>query len=417
MAEKQNIKNSFYGAIPLDWNSLTFQDCISGFSSGSTPSRLIPQYFNGNINWITSGELNYNVINKTKERVTLEAIKNSNLKILDSGTFLIAITGLEAEKVRGACGIVGPESVSNQSCMALYPNKQLLDKMYLFYFYAFNGDKLAFRYCQGTKQQSYNAKLVKILPIIFPPLPEQKAIANCLSTWDKAIENQITLIKAKEIRKKAIMNELLTGKKRLPGFNKDWKEFNYSQLVKQVTRKEQWDDSKIYKLISIKRRSGGVFARQKLFGHQIEVKQLVKVKENDFLISKMQIVHGASSIVKKEFEDYYVSGSYVILNIKDEKVLTPFYLDYVSKQKSFYHQTYIASYGVHIEKMTFDFKSFLKMKITLPSLLEQENITKIIDIAQKEIQIEKLKLADLHKQKKGLMQQLLTGKVRLVNNS
>ncbi|AYN04789.1 restriction endonuclease subunit S [Flavobacterium sp. 140616W15] len=414
MAEKQIIKSSFYGAIPLDWNSLTFQDCISGFSSGSTPSRLIPQYFNGNINWITSGELNYNVINITKERVTSQAIKNSNLKILDSGTFLIAITGLEAEKVRGACGIVGQKSVSNQSCMALYPNKHLLDKMYLFYFYAFNGDKLAFRYCQGTKQQSYNAKLVKILPIIFPPLPEQKEIANCLSTWDKAIENQITLIKAKEILKKAIMKELLTGKKRLPGFNEDWKEFKYSQLIKQVTRKEQWDDSKIYKLISIKRRSGGVFARQRLFGHQIEVKQLVKVKENDFLISKMQIVHGASSIVRKEFEDYYVSGSYVILNIKDEKVLTPFYLDYVSKQKSFYHQTYIASYGVHIEKMTFDFKSFLKMKITLPSLLEQEKITKIIDIAQKEIQIEKQKLADLQKQKKGLMQQLLTGKVRLV---
>ena len=128
----------------------------------------------------------------------------------------------------------------------------------------------------------------------------------------------------------------------------------------------------------------------------------------------MQIVHGASSIVRKEFEDYYVSGSYVILNIKDENVLTPFYLDYMSKQKIFYHQTYIASYGVHIEKMTFDFKSFLKMKITLPSLLEQEKITKIIDTAEKEIQIEKQKLADLQKQRKGLMQQLLTGKVRLL---
>lgn len=414
MLGNKNKKNSYYGLIPLDWKSVTFEDCISGFSSGSTPSRSVPEYFTGNINWITSGELNYNIINATKEKVTVEAIKNSNLRILETGTFLIAITGLEAEKVRGACGIVGKKAVSNQSCMALYPHENLLDTKYLFYFYAFNGDRLAFEFCQGTKQQSYNAKLVKILPIIFPSLPEQKAIADCLSTWDKAIESQSQLIKAKEIRKKALMQQLLTGKKRLSGFTEEWKEFSYSELIKQVTRKEHWDDLMIYNLISVKRRSGGIFTRQSLYGHQIEVKQLVKVKENDFLISKMQIVHGASAIVKKEFEDYYVSGSYIILNIKNENILTPYYLNYLSKQKSFYYQTYISSYGVHIEKMTFDFKTFLKMRITLPSLPEQEKITTIIDTSEKEIQIEKQKLADLEKQKKGLMQQLLTGKVRLV---
>jgi type I restriction enzyme S subunit len=274
--------------------------------------------------------------------------------------------------------------------------------------------KQIIKYGQGAIRSNIGQEDLSKVRIALPSLSEQKAIADCLSAWENAIELQIKLIETKKDRKKALMQQLLTGKKRLPGFTEEWKEFSYSQLIKQVTRKEKWDDLKIYNLISIKRRSGGIFARQSLYGRQIEVKQLVKVKENDFLISKMQIVHGASSIVRKEFEEYYVSGSYIILNIKDEKVLTPFYLDYMSKQKIFYHQTYIASYGVHIEKMTFDFKSFLKMKITLPSLLEQGKITKIIDTAEKEIQIEKQKLADLQKQKKGLMQQLLTGKVRLV---
>lgn len=270
-----------------------------------------------------------------------------------------------------------------------------------------------YKFGQGHSVVHIYSSQLKELSIPLPALPEQKAIADCLSIWDMAIESQTKVVKVKEERKKALMQQLLAGKKRLPGFTEEWKEYSFSDLIKQVTRKEGWNDEMIYNLISVKRRSGGIFARKSLSGHQIEVKQLVKVKENDFLISKMQIVHGASSIVKKEFEDYYVSGSYIILNIKNENILTPFYLDYVSKQKSFYHQTYIASYGVHIEKMTFDFKSFLKMKITLPSLHEQETITKIIDTAEKEIQIEKQKLVDLQEQKKGLMQQLLTGKVRL----
>lgn len=270
------------------------------------------------------------------------------------------------------------------------------------------------KFSQRSGQPGLNSNECYNLLLPLPPLPEQKAIADCLSTWDKATALQNKLIVDKQYRKDALIQQLLNGKQRMPGFTDKWKEYSFSQLIKPITRKEVWDDTKMYKLISVRRRSGGIFARQSLYGHQIEVKQLVKVKENDFLISKMQIVHGASSIVKKEFEDYYVSGSYVILNIKDEKILTPFYLDYVSKQKLFYHQTYIASYGVHIEKMTFDFKSFLKMKVTLPSILEQEKITKIIDTAEKEIQLEKQKIADLQEQKKGLMQQLLKGKVRLV---
>ena len=140
----------------------------------------------------------------------------------------------------------------------------------------------------------------------------------------------------------------------------------------------------------------------------------MKVKKGDFLISKMQILHGASSIVKQEFENFYVSGSYIILNVRDPKKLSPDYLDFYSKQKIFYHQTYISSYGVHIEKMTFDFKTFLKMNMMIPSIEEQNAIVKVLETADKELQLEKQKLANLQQQKKALMQQLLTGKVRLV---
>ena len=253
------------------------------------------------------------------------------------------------------------------------------------------------------------------IKIPLPPLPEQKKIADCLSTWDSAIEKQSALINALTDRKKALMQQLLTGKKRLPGFSEEWKEVSFEKLLKQIKRKEEWDDKKLYKLLSVKRRSEGIFDREHLFGYQIAVKELMKVKKDDFLISKMQIVHGASALVNDYFENYYVSGSYIVLNIRDKRILNPEFLNYYSKQKLFYYQTYLSSYGVHIEKMTFDFKTFLKIEMTIPSLEEQTAIAEILATADRELQLQKDKLAQLQSQKKGLMQVLLTGKKRLIN--
>ena len=99
---KEGYKLTELGEIPIDWKFKFFKDVMTGFSSGQTPSRAIPEYYRGNIRWITSGELNYNVITDTIEKITPQAVRRTNLKILPKGTFLIAITGLEAEGTRGA---------------------------------------------------------------------------------------------------------------------------------------------------------------------------------------------------------------------------------------------------------------------------------------------------------------------------
>ena len=211
---KQGYKQTELGPIPLDWELKKFSDVITGFSSGATPYRGKPEYYKGNIRWITSGELNYNIIYDSVEKITAEAVKNTNLKIHPKGTFLIAITGLEAEGTRGSCGILGVESTTNQSCMALFPTEELLTE-YLFHFYVNYGDYLAKVYCQGTKQQSYTANIVKILPIIVPPLPEQRAIASVLSDMDAEISALENRLKKTRALKEGMMQELLTGRIRL----------------------------------------------------------------------------------------------------------------------------------------------------------------------------------------------------------
>ena len=197
------------------WQTKLLGELITHCFSGATPRRSHPNYFDGDIRWITSGELNYNVITDTAEKLTSEAVARTNLKILPIGTFLMAITGLEAEKTRGSCGIVGLPSTTNQSCMAIFPTEGLVTE-YLFHYYVLRGKSLALQYCQGTKQQSYTAKLVKQLPIDLPPTNvEQTAIAAVLSDMDAelaALEQR--LAKTREL-KQGMMQELLTGRTRL----------------------------------------------------------------------------------------------------------------------------------------------------------------------------------------------------------
>lgn len=198
-----------------EWSSCLLGDVIESCSSGATPYRGRPDYYVGDVKWITSGELNFNVINDTIEHISSEAAQKTNLKTHPAGTFLIAITGLEAAGTRGACGFVGSPATTNQSCMAIYPSPEL-DVKYLYHYYVLRGDELAFRYCQGTKQQSYTAKLVKLLPIDLPPsVEEQSAIAALLSDMDAEIATLEAELAKTRALKQGMMQKLLTGEIRL----------------------------------------------------------------------------------------------------------------------------------------------------------------------------------------------------------
>ena len=218
----QRYKHTEFGLIPDDWVLCTFKDVLTTFSSGATPYRGIPEYYNGNIRWISSGELNYNVIYDTIEHISANAVRNTNLHILNPSTFLMAITGLEAEGTRGKCAFVGAPATTNQSCLAINGTDRMCVE-YLFWFYRMWGDYLAFKYCQGTKQQSYTAEIVKKLPIYCPiTIKEQNKIAEALSDVDALITALDKKIAKKRLIKQGAMQQLLTGKMRLAGFSAPW---------------------------------------------------------------------------------------------------------------------------------------------------------------------------------------------------
>ena len=341
---------------------------------------------------------------------------------LSKGDLLLAMTE-QAEGLLGSPLFVPEDNkyLHNQRLGLVEINctdKICSDFLYLFFNHA-DSRKQITEQSTGTKVKHTSPdRLCSVIGLI-PPLLEQKKIAQILSTWDKAIAVTEELLANSQQQKKALMQQLLTGKKRLlddngNNFHGEWKSFQIGTLLKEIKRRVQWNDNDEYSLLSVKRRSEGVFLREKLKGYQILTKKMNYVKSGDFLISKMQVVHGATGLVTSEFNNHHVSDSYIALNSRNPSILDMQFFSWVCKQKIMYHKAYLCSYGVHIEKMTFNLQMYLQEKVRIPKTSEeQQKIAAVLSVADAEISTLEKKLACLKDEKKALMQQLLTGKRRV----
>jgi len=409
---KAGYKKTKLGLIPEEWEIVKGKEITSIITKGSSPKWQGFEYKESGVLFVTSENVRSSYLDISKPKyLPLEFNIKEKKSILKKGDILINIVG--ASIGRAALFNIDEIANINQAVSLFRTNHKVIDT---FIVHFLNND-LTINRLLGIQSDGARPNLsltdLRDFKIPLPPLPEQKKIADILSTWDKAIEATQVLIDKLQLRKKGLMQQLLTGQKRLPGFEGEWEEVSYSNILKEVKRQFQWNDSELYKLISVRRRSGGLFERESLFGHQIKTKNLREAEIGDFLISKMQILHGASGLVTKQFHKMKISGSYIALVPLDRKVLSIELFNWLSKMPYFYHQTYISSYGVHIEKMTFDFKSFLKLRTRIPSLEEQTAIAQVLTKADEEINRTQQYLERLQAQKKGLMQQLLTGQKRV----
>ena len=223
-----------------DWEQRKLGEVLDDMYNGQTPSRKRDEYWNGNIRWLSSGELNRGIVYSSIETITEEGKKSANLRVVPKGTFVMAITGLEASGTRGNCALLGFDTTLNQSCMALFPKQDILISQFLFQWYRMVGEEYGINYTQGTKQQSYNAELIKILPILLPSIDEQKKIASYLNS----IVHLITLHQRKCEETKKLKKYMLqkmfpqNGQKvpeiRFSGFTDAWEQRKFSEFVKNV---------------------------------------------------------------------------------------------------------------------------------------------------------------------------------------
>jgi type I restriction enzyme S subunit len=248
-----------------------------------------------------------------------------------------------------------------------------------------------------------------------PEEVEQRRIGQILTAWDRAISILEVAFALSVERKRGLMQQLLTGKKRFREFtNQRWRQFQLGDLLKEVDRYVRFDDEHRYKLASIRRRCNGLFLREELRGNEIKTKVMKTIRTGDFVLSKMQVVHGAWGLVTPNFDGMFVSDSYIALVPRDPQTLKVEFFSYLSQTPYLRHLAYLACHGVHIEKMTFSLENFLDEKITIPpSIEEQSKIVTVLAGCDREIELLQTQLHVLKEQKRGLMQKLLTGDVRV----
>ncbi|WP_290433851.1 restriction endonuclease subunit S [Aeromonas caviae] len=168
-------------------------------------------------------------------------------------------------------------------------------------------------------------------------------------------------------------------------------------------------------MVTVKRSRGGVVRREHLKGKDISVKSQFYIHEGDFLISKRQIVHGACGIVPKKLSGSIVSNEYCVMTGKPGFHLP--YMEFLSETLYFQQTCFHSSIGVHIEKMIFKVENWFKWLFNIPPISEQKKIANILSTWDKAINTTERLLANSQQQKKALMQQLLTGKKRLLDNN
>ncbi len=195
-------------------------------------------------------------------------------------------------------------------------------------------------------------------------------------------------------------------------FPEDWKEYELSQLLEVIERPVDMVDEKEYDLITVKRNFGGIQNRGKFTGKEILVKSQFQIREGDFIISKRQIVHGACAVVPKKYAGATVSNEYDVMNFNNR--LLPLFFNYYVQLPFMKRYFYIASDGVHVEKLRFKTSDWLRQKIRVPSIIEQQNIVSVLATSDRNIGLKEQLIAEKKQLKKWLMQNLLTGKERLV---
>ena len=257
--------------------------------------------------------------------------------------------------------------------------------------------------------------------IALPPLPEQEKIADILTTWDVTIEKTEKLIELKEQRKKGLMQKLLTGKLRLPkyetgsmkddkGYPADWQEKKLDDVM-NIDLSPVPKPNTPYKSLGIRSHGKGTFQKFVEDSSKVAMDTLYEVKDNQMIVSITFAWEGAIAIVKKEDEGHLVSHRFPTYTIKEFELSADF-LKYLILSTRMKYNLGLISPGGAGRNRVMSKKNFLKLKFILPPVEEQKAIAAVLSTADKELNVLRSKLEELKKQKKGMMQQLLTGKTR-----
>ena len=374
--------------LPENWCWTRMQE-IAQWGSGGTPSRKVSGYYNGNISWVKTGELNNDFIFETEEHITQEAISHSSAKIYPTDTVVIAMYGATIGKV----GILGISAATNQACACAIA-KPSTDYKYLFYYAQSQKDDFI-KKGKGGAQPNISQEIIKFHQFPLPPLAEQRRIVDRIESLfaklDEAKEKAQTVVDSFETRKAAILHKAFTGE-----LTAKWREEHGVGM-------ESWEKHLLSTVSSLQT---GLMKGKKYTGKTVELPYLrVANVQDGFLrldeIKKIDVEEKAISryslavgdVLFTEGGDFDKLGrgtvwegqiknclhqNHIFVVRPNPEVLNPYFLSYQAGSR--YGKAYFLSCSKQTTNLASINSTQLKnFPVIIPSMMEQEVIIRLID--------------------------------------
>lgn len=414
MKQKTQYKITSVGLIPSDWEVKKFTEIFYIFPTASysradlTDSDETLYMHYGDIHT----KYHFHIDVNSAQLPTVPDDKVKNYELVKEGDLIISDASEDYEGVGKAIEVVNlgeKKMISGLHTFHVREKMPVFAKLFKGYVSLHEDVVKQYRkLATGTKVYSISKDSLLKIQIPLPPIPEQQKIAKILSTLDKAIQQTQSLIEKLELRNKALAFSLLRGQL----VKKNSKKISLSKFL-TFTPREIEKPQKNYLALGIRSYGKGIFHKTDFDPKAISMEKLYEVKENDFIVNITFAWEHAVAIISKEDEGGLVSHRFPTYVINQKTVSVEFFR-HIILQPFFKQMLDNISPGGAGRNRVLSKKDLLKLVISVPSLEEQHSIAEILNTAYQELKQYQEKLKALQQQKKGLMQQLLTGKIRTI---
>jgi type I restriction enzyme, S subunit len=409
-------KKYIFSNYPSEWKTYSFEQLFD-FEGGLSVSR--DKLSDEGICYLHYGDIhkttdNYVDVQKDYHRIPKynEKLENINEKyLLKDGDIVFADASEDYEGIGKAVVILNKENIPFISGLHTIVAKDKTDLIFRDYKRFFLSDwnirRQMMFYATGISVLGISKTSIKKVIVSLPSKSEQEKIASILSTWDKAIELKEKLIEQKKELKKGLMQKLLTGKVRLPGFEGEWKKIRLGSVIEECTEKTTVNNQ--YPVLTSSRK--GIFLQEEYFSKQVASEDNIGykvVRKGDFTYRTMS---DDGNFVFNQLEEYevgIVSPAYAVFKATN---INPLFLKSILNSYDFKKNILKNVQGG--TRLSYKYSDLKNTVVKVPPKEEQEAIAEVIFNMENNLNLLEQELEALKQQKKGLMQLLLTGKVRV----
>lgn len=425
MQVKTKYKQTEIGLIPEDWDCVALGE-LGTWTGGGTPSMQNRMFWdNGTIPWVSSGDIKSSRIVDAPMKITESAVKSSSTKVVPASSILVVMrSGILRRYLPVATNTI--RVAINQDIKALLVNSTAISD-YLLQVLVWSGPRVLSRCLKsGTTVESVEYPWMKAYEVPVPPLPEQRAIATALSDVDALINSLDRLIAKKRDMKQATMQQLLTGKTRLPGFSGEWSITTFESLGDPRTR---WsitggpfgsnlqvsdyflDGVRIIQLQNIG--DGEFFDDYAIYTSEQKADELLSccIYPGDIILSKMGDPVARACFVPTQDSRYLMASDGIRLAADPLCFDKRFVLHYINSPL---FRKKAAEVSTGSTRQRIGLSELKKLPFAMPSLEEQRAIGGRLSDMETEINAIEERRDKTLLIKQGMMQELLTGRTRLV---